>query len=151
MQSKEKINKFLNLIMRTWRRFRLAVPRTRSLTTSCTMMPLINLRRSRSWPDNDLDNLAPEGCLAVYVGPDHARFVIKAESINHPLFRKPLEEAEKEYGFDFAGPLTLPCEVSVFSGILDTLNIDYGVGEGSLSGDDVRLGLPSGRALNGLK
>jgi SAUR family protein len=87
------------------------------------MMPLIKLRRCRSWPDSDWKDMAPEGYFAVYVGPDRARFVIKTESVNHPLFRMLLEEAEKEYGFDFAGPLTLPCEVSVFRRIMDTLNI----------------------------
>jgi len=99
-------------------------------------MPLINLRRSRSMPDanfsdSDWDDMAPgavapDGYFAVYVGPDRARFVIKTESVNHPLFRMLLEDAEKEYGFDIAGPLTLPCEVSVFRSILHSLNsTDY--------------------------
>jgi len=147
MQGKEKINRLLSLIMKTWRRPRLAMPRTRSLTASWMMLPLIKLRRCRSWPGSDWKDIAPEGYFAVYVGPYRARFVIKTESINHPLFRKLLEEAEKEYGFHFAGPLTLPCEVSVFRRIMDTLNTDYG-GDDSLIEDDDPLGLLSGRSLD---
>lgn len=136
MQGKEKRNRLLSLILRSWRRPRLAVPRT----TSCSMMPLINLGQCRSWSDSDGDDMPPEGFLAVYVGPDRDRFVINTESVNHPLFRMLLEEAEKEYGFDSVGPLTLPCEVSVFRRILESLNAGYGV-EGSLNGEDVRMGL----------
>jgi SAUR family protein len=154
MQSKEKRNRLLGLILRKWRRPRQAVPRTKSLTTSCTMMPLIKLRRCHSWPDSDWDDMAPgavapDGYFAVYVGPDRARFVIKTESVNHPLFRMLLEEAEKEYGFDFAGPLTLPCEVAVFRSILGALNsTDYDRShENSLHGEDARLGLLSPRAM----
>ena len=92
------------------------MPRTRSFTPSCMMMPLINLRRS--WQDS---YMAPEGYLAIYVRPGRTRFVIKTESVNHPLFRVLLEEAEKEYGFVCAGPLTLPCDVTVFHRIIEAL------------------------------
>lgn len=132
MRGKEARNRLLKLIMKTWRRPPLVVPRTtRSLTTSSMiMMPLNKLCRCRSgpdsdWAESDRKDIAPEGHFAVYVGADRARFLIKTESVNHPLFRKLLEEAEKEYGFDFVGPLTLPCEVSLFRGIIDTLNNGY--------------------------
>ena len=112
-------------------------------------MPLSKLRRCRSWPHGDWDDMAPDGCFAVYVGPDRARFVIKTEFINHPLFRMLLDDAEKEYGFDFAGPLTLPCEVAVFRSILGALNsTDYDrTHENSLNAEDVRLGLLSPKAM----
>jgi len=151
MQSKEKRNRLLSLIMKTWRRPRLAVPMTRSLTTSCVMMPPNKLRRCHSWSDSGGKGMAPEGYFAVYVGPDRARFVIKTKSVNHPLFRKLLEEAEKAYGFDFAGPLTLPCEVSVFRRIMDTLNAGYGGDNCPNEDDDDCLGLLSGRDLDILK
>nr|UXW62827.1 auxin-responsive protein SAUR71-like [Pinus koraiensis] len=138
MQSKRKISGLLSLILGIWRRPRLAVPRTRLFRTSCSMMPLINPRRCRSWRHNDM---APEGYFAVCVGPGRTRFVIKTESVNHPLFRMLLEDAEKEYGFNFAGPLTLPCEVSVFCGILEILNTDYDADD-SLKGNDDLLGFP---------
>ena len=70
--------------------------------------------------------MAPEGYLAVYVGPGRTRFVIKTESVNHPLFRVLLEEAEKEYGFVCAGSLTLPCDVAVFRRIIEALGKDCG-------------------------
>jgi len=154
MRSKEKRNRLLKLIMKTWRRLHLAVPRaTRSLTTSSMMItPLNKLCRYLSWPDSDWadsdqKDTAPEGYFAVYVGADRARFVIKTESVNHPLFRKLLEEAENEYGFDFAVPLTLPCEISVFRGIMGTLNNGYGGDVSPNEGDD-RLWLFSRRALD---
>lgn len=145
-QSKEKANRLLDRILKKWRRPRQAVPRPKSLTTSCTMMPLINLRRSRSWPDSDRDDMAPDGYFGVYVGPDRARFVIKTESVNHPLFRMLLEDAEKEYGFDFVGPLTLPCEVSVFRSIMGALN-STNYDDNSLNSEDVCLGLLSPKAM----
>lgn len=155
-QSKEKRNRLLDLIRRKWRRPRQAVPRTKSLTTSCTMMPLIKHRRCHSWPDSDWDDMAtgtavaPHGYLAVYVGPDRSRFVIKTESVNHPLFRMLLDDAEREYGFDFAGPLTLPCEVAVFRSILGALSsTDYEHRhEISLHSEDIRLGLLSPQAMD---
>ena len=51
--------------------------------------------------------------------------MIKTESVNHPLFRVLLEEAEKEYGFVCAGPLTLPCDVAVFRRIIEALGKGY--------------------------
>ncbi|KAJ8510602.1 hypothetical protein OPV22_001036 [Ensete ventricosum] len=56
----------------------------------------------------------PEGCFAVYVGPERERFVIRTECVNHPRFRLLLEEAEMEFGYSNSGPLELPCHVEVF-------------------------------------
>lgn len=136
-QGKEKRNSLQNMILRTWRQLGLALPSPRSLKTPCMMMRFIKLRRYRSSADSYWDDMAPElGYFAVYVGPDRTRFVIKIEWVNDPLFGMLLEQAEKEYGFDFAGPLTLPCEVAVFRRILEALNTEYG-GEDPLNGDDV--------------
>lgn len=137
MGGKEKRNRLQSLILRIWRRPNLVVQSTRSFTTSCSMMSLINPRRRRSWRDSDM---APQGYFTVCVGPARTRFLIKTESVNHPLFRILLEDVEKEYGFDFAGPLSLPCEVFVFRSILETLNTDCG-GEDSLNGNHVCLDL----------
>ncbi|CAL9209220.1 unnamed protein product [Musa hybrid cultivar] len=60
----------------------------------------------------------PEGCFAVYVGPDRERFVIRTECVNHPRFRVLLEEAEMEFGYSNSGPLELPCHVEVFHEVL---------------------------------
>ncbi|CAN6564689.1 unnamed protein product [Malus baccata var. baccata] len=58
----------------------------------------------------------PKGCMAVMVGQEEnqQRFVIPVIYINHPLFMQLLEEAEKEYGFDHKGPITIPCHVEEF-------------------------------------
>ena len=80
--------------------------------------------------------MAPEGYLAVYVGPGCTRFVIKTESVNHPLFRVLLEEAEKEYDFVCAGPLTLPCDVAVFRRIIEALGKDCGGLKGTRLGSN---------------
>ncbi|KAK7834618.1 auxin-responsive protein saur32 [Quercus suber] len=58
----------------------------------------------------------PKGCLAVMVGQgeEQQRFVIPVIYINHPLFMQLLKEAEKEFGFDQKGPITIPCHVEEF-------------------------------------
>lgn len=145
MQGKEKRNRMQGLIIKAWHPPCPSVRRIRSLTASCMMTLFIKLCRYRSWTDSDRDHgMVPQGCFAVYVGPARCRFVIKTKSVNHPLFRILLEEAENEYGFDFVGPLTLPCEVAVFRKIMNTLNTDSG-DEDSVSEEENRLGLLSGR------
>ncbi|KAH9329421.1 hypothetical protein KI387_001529, partial [Taxus chinensis] len=81
-----------------------------------------SLHETHTDDDNEEEIPPPQGFIAVYVGAERKRFVIKTEHINHPLFRMLLDEAEKEYGFQNLGPLTLPCEVSVFRRILWALN-----------------------------
>ncbi|KAE9458631.1 hypothetical protein C3L33_09469, partial [Rhododendron williamsianum] len=60
----------------------------------------------------------PAGHVAVCVGAGCRRFVVRASYLNHPLFRKLLVQAEEEYGFANTGPLTIPCDESVFEEIL---------------------------------
>ncbi|KAL4295089.1 hypothetical protein AHAS_Ahas18G0293200 [Arachis hypogaea] len=55
--------------------------------------------------------MAPNGCFSVYVGPEKQRFIVKIKHANHPLFMMLLEEAELEYGFQFDGPILLPCNL----------------------------------------
>ncbi|KAK1309688.1 hypothetical protein QJS10_CPA08g00459 [Acorus calamus] len=69
--------------------------------------------------------LAPEGCCTVYVGPERERFVVKADHLNHPLFRMLLDEAETVYGFAVDGPLELPCEVKLFERVVWEVEMDY--------------------------
>uniref|UniRef100_A0A6N2KBG4 Uncharacterized protein n=1 Tax=Salix viminalis TaxID=40686 RepID=A0A6N2KBG4_SALVM len=61
----------------------------------------------------------PKGCLAVMVGQgeEQQRFVIPVIYINHPLFMELLKEAEEEFGFDQAGPITIPCHVEEFRNV----------------------------------
>ena len=62
---------------------------------------------------------SPPGCFSVYVGPERERFVVRAECANHPLFRRLLDDAEREYGYAAQGPLALPgCDVDAFLNVL---------------------------------
>jgi SAUR family protein len=62
---------------------------------------------------------SPPGCFSVYVGPERERFVVRAECANHPLFRRLLDDAEREYGYAAQGPLALPgCDVDAFLDVL---------------------------------
>ncbi|XP_020597222.1 indole-3-acetic acid-induced protein ARG7-like [Phalaenopsis equestris] len=67
----------------------------------------------------------PEGHLAVCVGSRKRRFVVRASHLNHPAFRKLLIEAEEEYGYSHPGPLSLPCEETLFLHILYQISSSY--------------------------
>jgi SAUR family protein len=59
------------------------------------------------------------GCFPVHVGPERARFVVRAELASHPLFRRLLDDAEREHGHAARGPLALPsCDVDAFLDVL---------------------------------
>ncbi|KAI5081494.1 hypothetical protein GOP47_0004677 [Adiantum capillus-veneris] len=60
----------------------------------------------------------PSGHLAVYVGQERERFVIKTSLLSHPLFKALLRKTEEEVGFHYEGGLTIPCEVSAFERLL---------------------------------
>ncbi|CAK9148260.1 unnamed protein product [Ilex paraguariensis] len=60
----------------------------------------------------------PAGHVAVNVGTNRRRFVVRATYLNHPVFKKLLVEAEEEYGFANTGPLFIPCDESLFEEIL---------------------------------
>ncbi|CAO2181876.1 unnamed protein product [Urochloa humidicola] len=62
---------------------------------------------------------SPAGCFSVYVGPERERFVVRADCASHPLFRRLLDDAEREYGYAVQGPLALPaCDVDAFLDVL---------------------------------
>ncbi|XP_071700666.1 auxin-induced protein 10A5-like [Rutidosis leptorrhynchoides] len=60
----------------------------------------------------------PAGHVAICVGINCKRFIVRAKYLNHPIFQKLLMEAEEEYGFSNTGPLTVPCEESEFEEII---------------------------------
>ncbi|KAH9307642.1 hypothetical protein KI387_035553 [Taxus chinensis] len=60
----------------------------------------------------------PAGHLAVYVGKQCTRFVIRATYLNRPVFRTLLEAAEEEFGYDYEGGLAVPCDEPLFQHIL---------------------------------
>lgn len=84
----------------------------------------------------------PAGHVAVCVGTNSKRFVVRASLLNHPLFKKLLLQAEEEYGFaNRGGPLAIPCDESVFEDILRfvTRNDSWvGPTARSLNPDDLR-------------
>ncbi|KAI3515292.1 hypothetical protein L1887_14128 [Cichorium endivia] len=75
-------------------------------------------RRSSSSSRRCIATDVPAGHVAICVGSNCRRFIVRATYLNHPIFQKLLIEAEEEYGFTNAGPLTIPCEESEFEQIL---------------------------------
>ncbi|XP_038979944.1 auxin-responsive protein SAUR32-like [Phoenix dactylifera] len=68
----------------------------------------------------------PKGFVGVKVGiegeEEQQRFMVPVEYLKHPLFVGLLNEAEREYGFDNPGAVTIPCRVDRFryvQGIID--------------------------------
>lgn len=64
----------------------------------------------------------PAGHVVVAVGTTCKRFVIRTTYLNHAVFKKLLIQAEEEYGFTNSGPLTIPCDESLFEEILRYLD-----------------------------
>uniref|UniRef100_A0A0E0JSZ9 Auxin-responsive protein n=1 Tax=Oryza punctata TaxID=4537 RepID=A0A0E0JSZ9_ORYPU len=103
------------------------------------------------------------GCFSVYVGPERERFVVRTEYANHPLFRRLLDDAEREYGYAAQGPLALPCPVDAFLDVLwqmerdggDDDDDDLSIGGGGAASRSPICGLPScgskGRAAAGYR
>lgn len=60
----------------------------------------------------------PAGHVAVCVGSNCTRFVVRATYLNHPVFKNLLVQAEEEYGFTNHGPLAIPCDEAVFQEVL---------------------------------
>ncbi|KAB1207454.1 Indole-3-acetic acid-induced protein ARG7 [Morella rubra] len=60
----------------------------------------------------------PAGHVAVCVGTSCKRFIVRATHLNHPIFKNLLVQAEEEYGFSNEGPLSIPCEESLFEEVL---------------------------------
>ncbi|KAG7567540.1 Small auxin-up RNA [Arabidopsis thaliana x Arabidopsis arenosa] len=73
------------------------------------------LKRTLSFTDA---TAVPKGYLAVSVGLEKKRYTIPTEYLSHQAFYVLLREAEEEFGFQQAGVLRIPCEVSVFETIL---------------------------------
>ncbi|KAI5596781.1 hypothetical protein POPTR_002G024500v4 [Populus trichocarpa] len=63
---------------------------------------------------NRIPSDVPAGHVAVCVGTGCRRFVVRATYLNHPIFKKLLVQAEEEFGFSNQGPLTIPCDETLF-------------------------------------
>ncbi|XP_071733119.1 auxin-induced protein 6B [Rutidosis leptorrhynchoides] len=64
----------------------------------------------------------PAGHVAVSVGSNCKRFVVRATHLNHPVFKKLLVQAEEEFGFSHSGPLNIPCDEYLFEEIIRFLS-----------------------------
>ncbi|WVZ67594.1 hypothetical protein U9M48_016648 [Paspalum notatum var. saurae] len=96
---------------------------------------LRTLQRCKSGLSSSGSRASPPGCFSVYVGPERDRFVVRAECANHPLFRRLLDDAEREYGYAAQGPLALPgCDVDAFLDVLWQMERDGGDGDGDDAG-----------------
>ncbi|KAF8112253.1 hypothetical protein N665_0065s0038 [Sinapis alba] len=72
----------------------------------------------------------PPGHVAVSVGENRRRYVVRAKHLNHPIFRRLLAEAEEEYGFANVGPLAIPCDESLFEEIIRVVTRSESSGRG---------------------
>ena len=92
-----------------------------SKSLSCFMSPL---RRPSNMTNIDTSckkkslSRTPRGYLALYVGEERRRFLLKANMINHPLFAILLEKANEEFGFDQEGAIRIPCDIAFFEHIM---------------------------------
>ncbi|KAF5205528.1 Auxin-responsive protein saur50 [Thalictrum thalictroides] len=72
---------------------------------------------------NRIPSDVPSGHVAVSVGTSGKRFVVRATYLNHPVFKKLLVQAEEVYGFgNQQGPLSIPCDETLFEDILRYLS-----------------------------
>ncbi|MCO5566560.1 hypothetical protein L7F22_020237 [Adiantum nelumboides] len=63
----------------------------------------------------------PPGHVAVYVGEERVRFVVRTAQLHHAIFRALLRRSQQEFGFEQVGPLCIPCEVVFFEHLLSLL------------------------------
>ncbi|TVU34583.1 hypothetical protein EJB05_16420, partial [Eragrostis curvula] len=88
------------------------------------------------------------GCFSVYVGPERERFVVRADRASHPLFRRLLDDAEREYGYSAQGPLALPgCDVDAFLDVLWQMERD-GIDD---DGDDGEIAAGTASPICGMR
>ncbi|XP_021277420.1 auxin-responsive protein SAUR71 [Herrania umbratica] len=110
----------LQQILKKWRK--LANTSKSSGNCNSSSKSIKFLKRTLSLSDNSVreasSNTVPKGYLAVSVGEEQKRFIIPTEYLSHHAFHLLLREAEEEFGFQQAGVLRIPCEVSIFEGIV---------------------------------
>ncbi|KAL4308438.1 hypothetical protein GQ457_01G009280 [Hibiscus cannabinus] len=91
----------------------------------CRIRHIVRLRQMlRRWRNKArmsagrIPSDVPAGHVAVYVGTSCRRFVVRLTYLNHPVFKNLLIQAEEEYGFSNQGPLSIPCDESVFEEVI---------------------------------
>ncbi|KAF7825354.1 Auxin-responsive protein SAUR36 [Senna tora] len=76
----------------------------------------------------ELSPAVPKGHLAVYVGREDGEFhreLVPVIYFNHPLFGELLKEAEKEFGFQHPGGITIPCRFTEFERVKTRIESGY--------------------------
>ncbi|KAM7265334.1 hypothetical protein ACFE04_003017 [Oxalis oulophora] len=102
------------------------MPSTGDITKSQKIRHIVRIRQMlKQWrrkahltATSSSSSDVPAGHVAVHVGTDCTRFVIRASYLNHPMFSNLLVRAEEEYGFLNVGPLMFPCDEDYFEEVL---------------------------------
>lgn len=90
----------------------------------------------------------PPGHLAVLVGKSGRRFVIRADYLNHPIFRDLLDAAYEEYGHYKEGLLELPCDEHLFQDILRAVRSGATAFQSSCQGTLMLVKLAYGKLMD---
>ncbi|KAE8693664.1 Auxin-responsive protein SAUR32 [Hibiscus syriacus] len=72
----------------------------------------------------------PKGCMDINVGSEgeqQQKFVVPVMYFNHPLFMQLPKAAEKEYGFDQKGTITISCLVQQFRDVRYLIDRDKSI------------------------
>ncbi|KAK8514256.1 hypothetical protein V6N13_063158 [Hibiscus sabdariffa] len=132
MDSKKsnKISEIVKLqqILKKWKKLANASKKTTSTSTSSNSnggsKSIKFFKRTLSFNDVSAGGggeVVPKGFLAVCVGEELKRYTIPMEYLGHEAFGMLLRKAEEEFGFQQEGVLKIPCEVSMFENILNTV------------------------------
>lgn len=70
----------------------------------------------------------PKGHLAVYVGENYKRFVIKISLLQHPVFKALLDQAKDKYGFTTPSKLHIPCAEAIFLHVIQSAQYSHNKG-----------------------
>ncbi|KAE8684824.1 DNA topoisomerase 6 subunit A-like [Hibiscus syriacus] len=109
---------FLKAYLTKWRKMSSRGPRCDGCEFSYKWANWPNSMHERS----SIPRNVPKGHLAVYVGKDYKRFVIKTTLLKHPLFKALLDRARDEYGFATDSRLCIPCDESPFLNVVRCVN-----------------------------
>ncbi|POO01154.1 Small auxin-up RNA [Trema orientale] len=94
-----------------------SIANLRNVAEKLQKIRMSTLGRTKS---NSVPEDVKEGHFAVIAvaGDEPKRFVVPLSCLAHPSFRRLLEQAAEEYGFDRNGALTVPCRPSELERIL---------------------------------